>query len=223
MSATLQEIVEDAMAAIGEITGPATQTYSEDRMMKDAIRSFNTLHKKYYWDQYLEYFDVVLDETTGKITTDAFVNVLNFEDFVAIWRDGEQKPLPVLPKRYNPHNMTGSRVMGWASLPVANASYWGKKLQFYPITSEANLVVLARVYPHNIRTTQWDWDDRMELDRDMLVYGTAFFSLAGDDLNAAFADVAKNMMEARYRDIMANLARRPTGFGTGGDYPTEWR
>ena len=43
----------------------------------------------------------------------------------------------------------------------------------------------------------------------MLVYATAFMTLSGDDLNAGAADVIRNLMEMKYKDVMAALGSHP--------------
>ena len=222
MSATIREVVTDAQYIVGEISGAGTQAFSEDRQMQDAIRAFNMLFKKYYWEQYLLWHEVVLDETTGKITTDAFGAVADFEDFVAVHRENEKQPIGVMPKRLNPFTMTGTRVLYFTSLHVSDTDYNGKKLQFYPKLAVANLQILARTYPFDPSTTEWDWDDTMHLDRDMLAAGTAYMTLVGDDLNASAADLAKSQMEGRFKDIMAALAKHPQGGGSGADIPSQY-
>ena len=43
----------------------------------------------------------------------------------------------------------------------------------------------------------------------MLVYATAFMTLSGDDLNAGAADVVRNLMEMKYKDVMTALGSHP--------------
>jgi hypothetical protein len=174
MSGTIREIVDDAMLIVGEIAGPGTQAFSEDRMMVDAIRAFDTMFKKYYWPQFMLWHTVALNGTTGKITTDAFPSVKDFEDFICICRANENTPLPLMPTKLNPNTLSsGSRVLYWTSLHASDALYDNRKLQFYPITATGNMNILARTYPINPVTTDWDWDDVMYLDRHMLAAGTA--------------------------------------------------
>lgn len=223
MSATIREVVDDAQLIVGEITGPSTQAFSDDRMMKDAIRAFNMLFKKYYWDQYLEWTTVVLDGTTGKPTTNSFARVMDFEDFISVNLAGEICPLAIKPKRLNPNYLTGTNILYWGSLSVSDADYNNKKIRVYPATAIGSLDVLARMYPHDDYNSEWDWGDTMYLDRDMLAMGTAYMTLVGDDLNASAADMAKSMMEGRYKDILAALAKRPSGNASGnGQIPNRY-
>jgi hypothetical protein len=193
------------------VTGPGVQLYEEDRMFQDAVRAFNMMFKKYAWQQYLQWFTGTLDGTTGKFVTSPFAQVKDFEDFIAVHRDGETNRLPIAPTRLNPSTLTatGSRVLFWTSLPVTDPSYVGKKLQFYPVGATNTVNVLAKVYPLVPPEVQFDWEQTFYLDKDMLVYATAYMTLSGDDLNAGAADVVRNLMEMKFKDIMHALANHP--------------
>ena len=224
MSATIREIVNQALTVVGEATGPGVQVYEDDRMKADAIRAFNMMFKKYPWQQYLAWFDVELDGLTGVTTTSPFEQVKDFEDFIAVHRGGETSRLPIAPTRMNPNTLAsgGTQVMFWTSMNATNPLYAKKKLQFYPFKSIGRIDVLAKVYPLKPGQIQFDWADVLYLDTDMLVYATAFMTLAGDDLNASAAEVARNMMEMKYRDIMAALGNHPIPIHTDSSIPRTW-
>jgi hypothetical protein len=211
VSATIREIVNEALTVVGEVSGPGVQLYEDDRMKADAIRAFNMMFKKYNWTQYLRWYSVVLDGVTGKPTTGPFEQVKDFEDFVAVHRNQECYPLPIAPTRLNPYSFTAS-AMGaayWTSLPATDVDYVQKKIMAFPITAVGTINVLAKEYPLVPPATQFDWNQSFFLDKDMLVYATAFMTLSGDDLNAGAADVVKNLMEMKYRDVLAALSSHP--------------
>jgi hypothetical protein len=224
VSATIREIVDGALTVVGEVTGPGVQTYEEPRMLDEAVRAFNMMFKKYTWEQYLKWFTVTLDGVTGTITTNAFASVLDFEDFIGVHRDGEDGRLPIAPKRINPFSLGngGTQVLWWTSLNATDPNYVGRKLQFYPFTAVGKLNILARVYPVTPPTTL-DFDDTLYLDKDMLVYATAFMTLSGDDLNAGAAEVARNLMEMKYKDVTAQLANHPLPVYSGTNIPRYWQ
>lgn len=212
MSATIRTIVNEALTVVGEVTGPGVQLYEDDRMKADAIRAFNMMFKKYNWPQYLRWYSVTLDGTTGKPTTGPFEQVRTFEDFIAVHRSGENIRLPIAPTRMNPYASAitaGARAMYWASLPATDGDYRLKKIMVYPVTSLGNINVLAKEYPLVPPAIQFDWSQEFFLDQDMLVYATAFMTLSGDDLNAGAADVIRNLMEMKYRDVLAALSSHP--------------
>lgn len=222
MSATIRDIVNDALTVIGEVSGAGTQTYSEDRMFHDTIRAFNLLFKKYSWDQYRQWFQLALDGVTGQITTDAFTNVRDFEDFYSVHPDQQQAPLPVLPKRLNPFSIpAGNAIAYWSSLSVTDANYTKRRLQFWPKTATGLINVLARVYP--IATgSAWDWTTPIYLDQDMMVNGVAYLTLSSDDLNSGAADAQREMMEMRFKDIIAALGDKPISITGNSGIPMQW-
>jgi hypothetical protein len=225
VSATIREIVNQALTVVGEVSGPGVQMYEDDRMKADAVRAFNMMFKKYPWQQYLQWFTVALDGVTGRPSTGPFNQVLDFEDFVAVHRAGESRRLPIAPTRLNPATLsTGGQPMYWTSLNVTDIQYHTKKLLFYPLTSTGSVNVLAKVYPRPMPASfqNFDWQDIFYLDTDMLVYATAFMTLSGDDLNAGAADVVRNLMEMKYKDVMAALGSHPIPVSGDSGVPFYW-
>ena len=225
MPATIRNIVDDAQELVGEVSGPGVQMYSDDRMFADAIRSFNMLFKKYNWRHYCNWFQLTLDGVKGIPTTNELEHVLDFEDIIAVRRDGAYTNLSIAPRSISPFQgdmLSGSGPVYWSSLNVLDPDYPLKRLFVMPRTSTGKINVYAKLYP--ILRDAWDWQDTMYLDRDMLVYGTAWATLATDDLNAAAADMTKNMMEMRFKDIQQQLSSFEITFGSGGrsGIPNQW-
>lgn len=223
MSSTVRQVVDDALNVLGEVAGAGVSAYSEDRMMADAIRSFNLLYKKYYWPHMLEWFRFELDGVTGVPPVDTFAYVRDIEDFYSVFRDGENRPLPGLPKTVNPFSLgTGSQILYWGFQPVTSPTFENRPLQIWPKTATGYVNVLARVYPR-ANGVPWDWNDKLDLDHDMLVCGTAWHTLASDDINPGAQDAQRNMMEMRYKDIIAAFANQPIGLRAGTDIPMTWQ
>lgn len=222
MSATIRQIVDAALPAIGEVAGEGVNTFSDDKLMADAVAAFDLLFKKCYWPQYTTWFQVTLDGVTGKITTDAFTSVRDFEDIYAVHRDGENYPMPILAKKVNPYAITGTRPLYWTSLPPTDANYRDRKILTYPLVATGMLNVQARVYPV-ANTDAITWNTVINLDKQMMVDGTAYFALSSDETNGSAAELKKQMMEMRYRDIRGSLADHPIPVsGTGANVPYEW-
>jgi hypothetical protein len=226
VSASIREIVNAALTVVGEVAGPGVQQYEDDRMKADAVRAFNMMFKKYNWDQYLDWFTVTLDGATGRITTDAFEQVRDFEDFIAAFGPGNNAPIPFKPKKENPASMAsgGTNVIAWGSLNASHPNYKRRKLQFYPITAIGQVNVLAKVYPLVPPAVEFSWEQEFFIDEDLLVYATAYMTLAGDDLNAGAADVIRNLMEMKYKDVIASLAKHPINIaGQSSGIPHTWQ
>jgi len=222
MSATIRTIVDDATELIGEVAGVGVQQFDDDVLFRHVIRAFNLLFKKTHWENYRQWFTVVLDGTTGVITTDTFEQVIDFDDFIAVHIAGETGALPTLSKNINPNTIKGTRPRCYTSLPVTNANYVKRKLQIYPVLATGSLDVHARVYPLVPPALDWDFLDVMHLDKDMLVYATAFMALIGNSLNPDAANVCKELMEMKFNTITAGLAGQPIPIEGDTSIPTQW-
>lgn len=223
MTATIRQIVDDALILVGEVAGVGVQQFSDDRMMKDAIRGFNMMFKKRFWEQYSGWDRVILDGSTGVITTNRFSRIVDFEDFGVVCRAGERCPLPILNKTLNPFTLTGTTALCWTSLKTTDDSYKDRKLKFYPIASTGSIDVYAREYPIDPTLFQWDWEDLMHMDKDLLVNATAFATLIGDALNPEAANVVRGLMDMRYSDIVASIANQPISVSDGdARIPMTW-
>lgn len=221
MSTTIRRVVDDALTVLGEVAGAGVSAYSEDRMFADAVRSFNLLFKKHHWPQYLEWFRFQLDGTLGVPPTDTFSHVRDIEDFYAVFKDGETRPLPTISKNINPYSFRGDSLIGWCFQPVTSATYANRYLQFWPKTTTEYINVIARIYPLT-NGASWDWSDDMHLDHDMLVCGTAYLTLSSDDINPTAADAQRSLMEVRFRDIMSSLADQPISIRGHNTIPYDW-
>ena len=217
MGGTVTTIVEEAQRIVGEADGIGVQLYSDDQMFDAAVRAFRMVVKKYAWHQYMEWSEHDLDGVLGIVDADAFDTVRDFEDFLNVYREDETKPLPILPRSTNPFRLSGSTVQYWTALPATDANYATRRLQFWPKEATGTIQVQARVYPATI-----DWDTELEIDKDILVHGTAFQKLLGDDLNPAAAEAQRLLMEMRFDDVTAALARRPIAITGTNAIPNDW-
>jgi hypothetical protein len=228
MSALVSEIITAAQEIVGEVTGAGTQVYGEDRMKGDVVRSFNLLFKKYPWPQYCKWFlNLELDGTLGVIdTADLFLDVIDFEDFISINYNMSSSKVLRLPAGMNPNTLTGTQLRGWSGLHVTDDNYDGKKLQFWPKASTSLIDVQARVYPiseNEAGARVWADDDMMHFDKDMLAFGTAFFTLSNDGLNNGAADNCRQMMEMKFQDITSGMASQPIPLSPGDSgIPQDW-
>ena len=221
MSVLIGDVVQDALGILGEVTGVGTQLYSEPRMVKDAGRAFNMLFKKHWWKQYTKWVTVILDGTSGIITTDAFTQVIDFDDFAAVHRENQSKGMPTLPEDVNPSGITGTTAQFWTSMSVTDTNYNGRKIQIFPRTAAGKIDVRARYHPLT-SGTQWAAAQVVHIDRDLLACGTAYMALSGDDLNPqAKADV-QAMMDTRYKDIQNALANQKTAYSERTIVPNNW-
>jgi hypothetical protein len=224
---SVREIVTDAQELIGEVPGAGAQTYGDDRMFRDCIRVFNMFHKKYPWEQYTSWTECALDGATGKITVDAFQQLKDFEDILAVFPNKSNFQIPILDRRRNPLSLTGSAGLFWTSLPTTDPDYQFKRLKIIPPSATSSIVVFWRHYPRTFDTSGkmsgWRWDDVMDLDEDMLTHATAWMTLSSDDINSNAAQDQQNLADDRFQEITAALARRKmTPSPSGASIPNQW-
>jgi hypothetical protein len=157
------------------------------------------------------------------VPADTFQYVRDIEDFYAVYKDDSPAPLPTLPKNINPYAIGASNdVRYWGFMPITQAEYANRYLQFWPKASTGYVNVLARVYPRT-NGEPWTDTDTLFLDHDMLVCGTAWHTLASDDINPGAQDAQRNMMEMRYKDIIAAFANQPIAMGgQTSRIPSQW-
>src|SRR5262245_31861385 len=222
MATEIGDIVQDALGILGEVTGVGTQLYSEPRMIKDAGRAFNLLFKKHWWPIYTYWTRAELNGTDGTIVAPAsFADVLHFDDFAAVHRDGQPRGLPTLLDDMNPYVLSGETPQYWKSMTNGEVGYNEKKIRIFPLTSTGFINVRARHHPLP-EGTEWLATTIIALDRDLVVFGTAYMALSGDDLNPqAKADV-QGMMDVRYKDIMNSMANQKTALGEYSSIPDRW-
>jgi hypothetical protein len=226
MSATITQIVSDAVLIIGQVGGTGVNEFGEDQLIAAAVRGFNMMFKKDFWPQYLNWYSFALDGTLGVASSNVFSSVvqLDFEDFVAVFRDAETVPLPVKPRNMNPYTLTsaGTKVLFWDSLHVSSAHFTNRRLQFYPKASVGSVNVLIRQHPLTAPATQLTGDDTLHLDRDLLALAAAAEIMGGDDLNANALETVRAMLEDRWRTIQAGKSKhRIPVSGTTG-IPNDW-
>lgn len=221
MSVTIEDVVQDALGVLGEVTGVGTQLYSEPRMIKDAGRAFNMLFKKHWWKNYTVWTTLTLDGVNGVATTSPFTQVIDFDDFAAVHRAGVNTALPTLPEKKNPNTLSGTTPQFWTSLLTSDVNYAGKKIKIYPVTSTGNIDVRARFHPLTAGS-EWANATIVDIDRDLLVYGTAYMALSGDDLNPGAKMDVQSMMDGRYKDIQNSLANQRTSYAGEDDIPRQW-
>lgn len=216
--ATARQIISEVQRVVGEAAGAGVQIHAEDGMLETLNRVARLAFTRFSWDQFIDWQELELDGTTGLITDDqAFVDVTGTEDFLGIYRQGEEVPLPKLARSSNPFRMTGSKVLCWTVLPFNHEDYEGKRLQFWPRTATGTLEVCTRLDP-----TPFNFQSETHMDRDILVAGCAWLTLLGDDLNPAAAEGFKQFMDERFGTIIKALALQPTTTTGRPPIPNDW-
>lgn len=218
MTYTARDVVSEVERLVGEAAGAGVQIHAEDGMLETLNRVARLVMTKYSWDFLIQWHEVTLDGVTGLITSEEeFVDVVGLENFLNIYKEGSEQPIPRISRSANPFKNHGTDIRGWQELPYTHEFYEGKRLQFYPKTSTATLNIQTRLDP-----TPFVWDDVVPFDRDILVAGVAWQVLIGDDLNPGLAEGQKAFMDEKFATIVKALALQPTSSGTLPRIPTDY-
>jgi hypothetical protein len=215
-----RDILVQVQHIIGEVAGTGAQQFSEDTTYNALGRAFDITFIKRPWEQYLRWGSYALDGVSGKIVDDnpfGDVSSPDLRDFIAVYRNGEQKPLPVLSNKVNPYIYTGDKVLYWTSLAASDPDYVKKRLKFYPTSATTQLNIGVRIRPVSIVP-----DTVLYLDRMMLEMGTAWQVLDADGSNPGAADTFKQLFDLRFRDIEHNFANQPIEITGDSSIPTDW-
>jgi hypothetical protein len=219
MGVTVEEVVADVIEAIGEVTGSGVQVYSEDRILKETIRTFDFIFIKYPWEAYKKWLTLELDGTTGVADDDLGVTIRGLHDVLAVYREGSANQMPMLPEHDNPYLITGTQPRYFTALASDHAQAEARLLQFWPLTAEGNVHVKFRLYP-----TVFLPSTVLFVDRTLLVEGTAWSVLADEGLNSESTAKHRELFDMRFADIMKSISNHPhPGAVTGGNIPVEWR
>lgn len=189
---TLEEIVQDTINLLSQVPGTAVQTYSEERIGQFVQLVFDTVFDKLWWDEYMQWFQVTLDGTSGTPTTD-ISTIRRFMDIKAVYNSGSDLPLPRLPDmNMNPFNITGTKVRYIDSSNTEN-----KVIKCYPITSTNGIVIRARLQPEN----DFSNDDEIKIDPWLLTLGAVYFYLEDDGTNPGATEKYQNLYEDRFETL----------------------
>lgn len=218
MAYTARDVVSEVERLVGEAAGAGVQIHAEDGMLETLNRVARLVMTKYSWDFLIQWHEVELDGVTGLITSeDEFEDIVGLENFLGIYREGEEVPLPRLSRRTNPFKITGTAIHGWQELNYNHDNYEGKRLQFWPKAATGKLNVQTRLDP-----TPFLWDSVVPFDRDIMVSGVAWQVLIGDDLNPGLAEGQKAFMDEKFATVVKALALQPTAAGTSPRIPTDY-
>lgn len=218
---TVADLITSVQEGIGEVAGPGVQVFSEDRIHKAIQRTFNILWLKYPWEQYRVWNQLALDETAGKVTSaTALATMQAFHDLVTVRRPSSDVVITPLPTKLNPYVLTGTTVQHYTSLPVTDADYATKRLQFWPLASVGTVDICHKVYPDDIEDTEQE----LYLDEDLIAYGAMMQMLATEDLSQQGYALARELFDLRFTDIMSALGQHEIGTVPRSDqrYLTQW-
>lgn len=218
---TIATLITNVQEGIGEVAGPGVQAFSEERIHKAIKRTFNMLWVKYPWEQYKTWNQLTIDGSTGVVTVTNVLHTLRrFHDVITVRRTNTNSVVTPLPNKLNPYTISGTTVQHYTSLPVSSSDYTLKKLLFWPLATADIVDICHKVYPTTIDLTTQE----LYLDDDLIEYGAMMMMLATEDLSEGGYQLARELFDMRYTDIMAALSAHDIGSNRASDnrHLTQW-
>lgn len=207
---TYGDIVDDTIVMMGQVSGSSVQTYTEPLVKLAVNRIFTFLYNKMQWDHLWTWETKTLDGTTGKFTT-VFTTVKQWEDVTEMRIGGTER---VIPKPVgNEHTIftSGSTPEFYTVLPWDDADAETKFIQIWPPTATGSVDMLVGHRPENFELP----DDKVPMDRSLMVDGAVWWLLEDDGMNPASVDKARTAFDLNYQDIISRAGAKPIGHGRG--------
>ena len=225
MTILTSDLITEVEHEIGEVAGSSVQLYSEDTILRRIRRVFDLVFKRRFWAQYSKWYQVSLAGSGGLIDSSDLQYIKDFDDIRAVFRDGEDTPLPLLPSSSNPYLLTGTKALYYESLSaVSDLANITKKIKIWPLAATGDLVIRAREYPYVEGGGQPIVPNKtIYFDASLMVHGTCWMCLASEGLNSEDAQKHKELFDLRYSEITKALAQQPLAMSNpNATLPTDW-
>lgn len=205
---TLSEVVEDVITEIGLVGGTAVQTYTEPQIILAANRMFNFLCEKAHWDWLCEWGTYTLNGTTGVVNTSFDATIQGYDDLLVIRRASSHRKIPLSVNGDHLRVTTGAEPV--YHIPIRwNHDDAAKLIRFYPLTATGDVEIRAMHRPAEFSGN----DDIVPFNRNVIVLGTAWYTLAGDGINPGNADKLQGMFDIAYQDFITKINTVDLGVG----------
>jgi hypothetical protein len=133
---------------------------------------------------------MVLDGTTGVVTTNLSDKIRRFSDIHSVYFDQSNRPLPMAPVAVN-YSQIRAR-----SLQPVNTN---KIFRVVPVTTVGSVYVNYRTFPAAFAD-----DTEILLDAGMIEFGACAAYLEDDASNPSAADKYRTMFERRFNQLTNN-------------------
>lgn len=208
----LSALISDVERELYQLAGPQVQIYSQDIIAQMIQQAFNHVFLKRYWGYFRKREERTLDGVTGQITA-PLTYISDYHDIQHVYREGSQRPLPVLPSTYNTLGMTGSAPR--FITPSGDANLF----TVYPLDAEGDVLVIGRRRP----TADYAMDEEVEFDPTFLVHYVAWSYFTDDGSNPASALKHQVLFEKRLEELERADAQHAVVLDPHqGEIPQDW-
>lgn len=136
---TLSNLIAKVEARISEVSGPSVQTYSEDTIAGLLQEAYDYVIREAWWDHLMSWQTIALDGTTGKSTSD-ITCCSDFIDIRAVFTPVSSRPLPTLPRDFNPYMILGNNIAQYLEADLTP----NRLFHVWPLTAQGNLYLHGR-------------------------------------------------------------------------------
>jgi hypothetical protein len=218
MQTTVQDIVSDVITELSQVPGVATQLYSAGIIRQFVQDAFLLEFEDMWWPDYMTYFTVALDGTTGRISSDLIGPlgpISEYGDIAFVWPEGDNRRLQELPPGVNPTTLTGGGLR-FISPDYTTAN---RPLRAWPSESAGNIVIWARQRPKLPLAEA----DTVNLDRLLLTYGAAWMYCVDDGTVPAQVTKYEMLAVKRRVQVKSRYAQQPLPLDARqSQIPGEW-
>ena len=209
---SLSDLIVRVESRLSEVPGMAVQTYSEDTYAVLLQEAFDFLASQAWWPHLMNWYPCTLDGSTGQINeflngatwTKTFNNkVFRYEDIRAVFTDMSNKPLPELPRDFNPYLSTGNNMATY--IEASNTA--GKLFRVWPMTATNMLYVHARTTRD--QAVDFQSTDIVPFDTVALVNYAAWKSSVDDATNQGQSNLFEQTMSNRIKQLLDAYNSKP--------------
>lgn len=214
MHKTMQALITDTERALYQGSGPGVQVYAQDTIARFIQEGYEHCYKQKFWPQFRQRETRILDGVTGQVTV-PFTFIQDWEDIQHVFREGSDRPLPVLPASYNTlNNPTSSTTPRFIE-----ASGDANLFRIYPADATGNIQVVGRT----TRLVEFGLLDTVPFDNVALVHYAAWSYFTDDASNPAAASKQQGLFESRMNKIWDDAQSHSIEINPSAGYvPDRW-
>lgn len=202
MVCLVSDVVNSVINEMSMVPGTSTQTYATPRITQHVEDAYVMLIDQQFWPELMDWYQPVTpDGVTGIITSDLVSpkknhEITRFQDLEFVFPQESNRPLKILPPRFNPQTLAGSNSV-YVDPDSTNTL---RPFKVWPLTAADILVIRARSYPIlPISST-----DTVYLDKLLLTYMACWFYASDDGTNPGQIEKFQTLFEKRLTQVTAS-------------------
>lgn len=207
MRTLVSDIVSDVINELSQVPGVATQIYSAGRIQQFVQSAFLLEFEEMWWPDYMSYFTVTTDGTTGAITSDLvgpLGSVSEYGDIAFVWPANSNSRLRELPPGRNPMSMSNATDAGIPYI-MPDYSVPNRPLKIFPPGVVGSFTIWARQRPKMPLALA----DYVMLDRLLLTYGAAWMYSTDDGTVPAQVTKYEMLAVKRRKQCLQRYTQQP--------------